>query len=307
MRSKGSYWLALGLAAIGSLCSVGVAAAKGGWLGVELQSVDSDLREALDLDEREGVLIANVIPDGPADRAGIEEGDVVLKMDGQDVTSTSRFARRLRNADPGDTVQLELISDGARRTVSVVLTGDERAALEPPLPPAPPATPRLGHRRSHLPRAFQGGPVEDLETFFQRPRLGVTTRQLDEDLASYFGVRPGEGVVVLEVMDDTPAEKAGMKTGDVIVRVDGETIGSPAELRDVLLEQEGEEVSMEVRRHNEVMTVRATLESPRERWTSRAVRRSGRPDDRDELRDELEALRDELKKLREEVEHLRRD
>jgi len=302
MNSKRwSRWARVAVLA-GSLGASSVAFA-GGWLGVELQAVDPDLREALDLDEREGVLVAGVAEGSPADRAGIEEGDVIIGLDGQDVTSASRFVRRVRAADAGDTVELEVVKNGQRRMVSATLEDedDHDVAPVPPVPPRPP-------------RAISGRPFDDLHMFFERPRLGVTTKELGEDLASYFGSRPGEGVVVLEVMKDTPAANAGLKVGDVILRVDDRAIDSPAELREALLAEEGEEVTLQVRRHGEVMDVRATLESPRERWTSRTFRGSrgfGRADegagDREEMHDELEELRRELRELREEVRRLRRD
>jgi C-terminal processing protease CtpA/Prc len=95
-----------------------------------------------------------------------------------------------------------------------------------------------------------------------RGRLGVETQDLDSDLGGYFSTPDGKGVLVLKVLDDTPAEKAGLKSGDVILSVDGAAVTDGDELRGALRKREAGPVELKVRRKGAVRTITATLEKP---------------------------------------------
>jgi len=291
------------------------AAADGGWLGVSLQVVDDDLRDALELERREGVLVSDVVPDGPAEAAGLENGDVLLEVDGRAMTSVRRVQRAIDRRDPGDEVELLVLRDGERLPLTATL--DERdgrlalpgAGWHRPGPRSWSFSwPDPHHGRGHGP--YHRGPHDlgalgRIGDFFARPRLGVETRKLDEDLAAYFEVDAGEGVLVLSVIEDTPAEEVGLRAGDVILRVDGEAIDSPGDLRDALLANAGDTVELEVRRHAETLTLTVELDEPAAGFPGRGLRISGLDDDEAEaLREELARMREELEALRQEVERL---
>ncbi len=319
--------LAAGIVLVGA----GVALADGGWLGVRLQTIDDDLREALDLARSDHVLVSDVAEDSPAEDAGLEEGDVIVMIDGEDVETASDVVHLIRDLDPGDEVPIVVIRDGERETLAVVL--DERPADE--------GFSRMGRRlhrvRPHVYhfrgdddlylrnvpgleglRGLRGlhglhdieglADLEALEVFFGKPRLGVETRALDDALAGYFEVDEGEGVLVLSVMEDSPAEEVGIQVGDVIMEVDDAAIDSPGDLRDAVLDHEGETVSIRIRRHGEDLTLDVELDEP-ERWEARHPLGRARElsIEREGLQSQLEELREQLRDLREQLRELEQD
>lgn len=307
MRTRNTMGLLSIAVATAALLLPLTARADDAWLGVSLQEIDETMREALGLEDRQGVLVSDVARRSPAEEAGLEDGDVIVEIDGRAATSARRVARAIERSDPGETVEIVIVRDGERQTLSATLeeaTHDERW---------------IGPRRGRtfvVPRAPRApmAPTPDFERlthFFSRPRLGVETRRLDEDLAPYFGVEAGTGVLVLEVMEDTPAEEAELKAGDVILRVDGESIDSPGDLRDLLLDFEGEKVTLDIKRQKEDLSIEVTLDEPEGR-AFHGLGRGGRTSvfaipggDEEELREELESLREELEQLREEIRSLK--
>ena len=98
-----------------------------------------------------------------------------------------------------------------------------------------------------------------------RPYLGVQTQELNADLAEYFNVKEDGGALVLNVMEDTPAEKAGLKSGDVITRINDDAIEDPGDLiRAMEHRDEGDEVTVTYVRHGKTATAKATLEENRQ-------------------------------------------
>jgi membrane-associated protease RseP (regulator of RpoE activity) len=96
------------------------------------------------------------------------------------------------------------------------------------------------------------------------PRLGVSVNELNDQLAEYFGVKPGEGVLVTEVFDGTPAEKAGMKAGDVILRVDNQRVESTGDIHDAINGKSGRDVDVVVMRDHRETTLKVTLDSSKD-------------------------------------------
>lgn len=293
------------LVALAALLVGTAASAAPGYLGVTVQAVDDDLREAMSLESEGGVLIAHVVEDGPASQAGLRDGDVVLSIDGRELDSPRALVRAVRDADAGDVLRVELVRDGDRRTVEVTIGERED------LPEDEDGTtwfrgPGGRHLDIRPHRWFGGNPpaLERIEHFFGRPRLGVETRQLDESLARYFDVKPDEGVLVLEVMEETPAAEAGLQTGDIITHLAGTAVDSPGELRDLILDHEGDAVTLRIVRHGERMDVDVTLDEPEVRRTPRLSFFEGGDGP---LREELDGLREELNALKEELRSLRED
>jgi S1-C subfamily serine protease len=220
----------LGLAAVVAVLSSPTIACSGdsgssGYLGVRLQRVEGGLAEALDLEEDTGVLLAQVLGDTPAAEGGLEAGDIVVEIDGEMVGTPGDLRERIRAREAGDKVRIEYLRDGSRKSVEIVL-GE---------------VPQLGKKLGHHPRRL----VRELRLDRSRGFLGVKTQSLRGDLGEFFGVEEGEGALVVEVVEDSPAEKLGLKAGDVVVEVDGKSIGDPGDLRRVVWEFE-EESEVEV-------------------------------------------------------------
>lgn len=158
-----------------------------GYLGVAIQDLDEALARALDVDARQGVVIAGVEPDTPAQAAGLREGDVVIAMDGQPVSGASPFRNQIALAPAGTVVELTLIRDGREQTVPVT----------------------LGEREDPASAAVE--PVADA--------LGLRVESLTSQHRERFRITPRveAGAVVVEVLPGSRAARAGLRPGDVVI------------------------------------------------------------------------------------------
>lgn len=209
-----------GILLVGSPEVKGLEKKQKGWLGVSVQEMTPSMRDDMKLGDRSGLLVSDVVPGSPADDAGLEEEDVIVRFDGKAVEKADDFARSVRNTEPGTKVKLLIIRDGEEKEVEVT----------------------LGRRKTTRARHF-GWERERELIILGRPRLGVQVHELNEDLAPYFKVEKNQGVLVLKVEEGSPAEKAGLKAGDVITKVDDEEVRAPEELIEILDDYEEGDVA----------------------------------------------------------------
>jgi len=219
------------------------------WLGVRIDDLSDEKAGALKLRESFGALVTSVEEGSPAARAGIAENDVVVSYQGQRVESAATLRRFVRETPEDRTVSVGVMRDGSPKTFSVKIEA-------------------RSHERHGIPRGFHGPDFNFKEFKFPGtwwsgggPRLGVSVNDLNDQLAEYFGVKSGEGALVMEVMQGTPADKSGLKAGDVIVRIDDEAIGNPGDIREALRDKAGKDVSVTVVRNRKEMTLKASLEA----------------------------------------------
>jgi membrane-associated protease RseP (regulator of RpoE activity) len=284
-----------------------------GYLGVYMQKLDKDVREGLDLDVDEGVLINGVEEGSPADEAGIEEGDVVVEFDGKKVSSPDDLRALVGESEVGKEVEVKVIRDGKQKTVRLVV-----GELPDDLGWA-----TMGDFGSHW---RDKGLDKLVYAFALRPRLGVEAVELNKDLAPYFKTKAGEGVLVLEVKDESAAEEAGIKAGDVIQKVGDETVSSVDDLRESLEDfEEGDEVAIVVLRNGKTKTLTATMKDVDENfiWSgwphSYRYRAKGLPHHyewkspdieiqryKGDVENEIQELKKELKELKKEIRELKK-
>lgn len=231
-----------------------------GWLGVEIDEVTPEKAKDLKLSATRGVIVSDVEPDSPAAKSGLKENDVILEYDGQAVEGTVQFRRLVRETPPGRTVALMISRDGRKQNVSVELA-DRNAFYEKQMQgrmrdfgkPFALATPNLNF---NMPDMF----FMDSRT----PLLGINAEDLTGQLGSYFGAPDNSGVLVREVRSGTPADKAGLKAGDVIVKVDDKPIKSLSDLREELRDKSDQKtVNLGVLRKGSEMNVRVEIEKPK--------------------------------------------
>ena len=204
----------------------GEKAAKG-WLGVSVQELTPSARERMKLGNETGLLVTEVVRDSPADEAGLREDDVILQFNGTKVEQADDFSRLVRNAGADKKVTLIVLRAGERKTFEAML-----------------AKRRNPSYASAFAHGF--GPGKQMKFWANRPRLGVQVHELDENLAPYFKVAPGSGVLVLAVNENSPAEQAGLKSGDIIAKVDNEIVRDAEELVASLQDyEEGDQVKIE--------------------------------------------------------------
>ncbi|MGA1796835.1 MAG: DegQ family serine endoprotease [bacterium] len=173
---------------------------KRGWLGLMIQRVTPGLAESFGLKENKGALVAEVVEKGPADKAGVKRGDVIITFKGKEIreyTDLSRYAGLTR---PGTKVTMELFRDGEKMEITV----------------------KLGE-------FGENGGVSMAER--EEKAMGMTVQDITEELAKAFDLGRTEGVLVTDVTPDSPAEKAGIQRGDVIIEVNRKKIAGARDFR----------------------------------------------------------------------------
>lgn len=200
------------------------------WLGVYTQSVDRDISDAFELDIDYGAIVNEVLGDSPADEAGINDGDVIISFDGQKVWDQDDLLDFIEEKKAGESVALELIRDGKSMTVNVELGKRPRSrGLF--------SSGRKYEQRSNFRLAPGSGKVRRFG-FSSGGYVGISLTTLTEQLADYFGVKGNEGVLITEVTEDSPAQEAGLKAGDVIIAIEDEEISDYSDVKEIVGESD---------------------------------------------------------------------
>jgi serine protease Do len=233
-----------------------------GWLGVEIDEVTAAKAKELKLPAVRGVIVDQVEPDSPAAKAGLKQNDVILTYDGHTVEGTIQFRRLVRETPPGRAVNLEISRGGATQNVSVELA-DRNAYYEKRMRGF---MPEFGKSFSFQVPNFEM-PMAPPEPFGWMngggPTLGIEAEDLSGQLGAYFGAPNDTGVLVRSVRSGTPAAKAGLKAGDVIVKLDAAPVKSVSSLREQLREQrDRKSVTLGVLRRGSALNLTVELEHP---------------------------------------------
>jgi len=235
------------------------AADENAWLGVYTQNLTESLRKGIGYYTGDGVLVNRVVEGGPADHAGIQKGDVIVSVNTSGVRSPEELATLVRGAREGQTVRVTVVRDSQRKSFDVRLGSRSDAEMGDEDNDRDGDSDGEVHEHHHM-FDFPNGNVFIRGT--GRGRLGVRIEDLNPDLGDYFGVKDGKGVLVVEVMKDTPAERAGIKAGDVITSVDGHAVSDASDLTDRLSDAEGK-VPIQVVRKGAKRPIESELETAR--------------------------------------------
>lgn len=230
-----------------------------GWLGVTIGQ-----------DEAGRTVVASVDAESPAALAKLRKGDIVRKIDGRDIASRDALAAEIRKRKPGQDITLaierdgkpmdvkaklgEYLEDEARREMEVrfpsLFGSDARDLIFSPRPATPEKAPKEAAPRSATPKQVPEG-------FFEsRKYIGVYCNELNAELAEHFGVKGGTGLIIAKLTEGGPAEKAKLRVGDIIVRVDGKAVETVDGLIDLIQAKEkGVKVKIEFVRDKKPMTV----------------------------------------------------
>lgn len=236
---------------------VSVVAMKSGgsYLGVGVKEIDSDHARALNLREEYGVEVTKIEPDSPADKAGLKEGDVVLEYNGQRVEGIEQFVRLVRETPAGRNVKMTLHRGGSSLVVSATTALRKSTAFQ-----------FSPEDFQHIPKIAS---LPDMPRAFMSWRssiLGVEAESLESQLAEFFGVK--QGVLVRSVLKDSAAEKAGLKAGDVITKVEDNKVATPREVSSAVrsLKAAKKAIPLTIIRERREMTLTVNLEDDRSLW-----------------------------------------
>lgn len=236
------------------------------YLGVDIVDVSPDRLGALKLKEEKGVEVTMVDQDAPAGKAGIKEHDVILTMNGTAVESKTQLQRMIHETPAGRIVSLGLSRDGQPLTVKVQL-GDRRSEFAhtgkfkddfhveiPPIPPIPPMPnmpdfdiPNIGVVYVH-----------------SSMRSGIMVENLTPQLGEFFGAKSGTGVLVRSVEKGSLADKAGLRAGDVIIRLGGQFVHDTSDFTHAMHSHSAGSVNVNVIRDKKEQTLTLTLPGRKE-------------------------------------------
>jgi C-terminal processing protease CtpA/Prc len=223
------------------------------YLGVMLQPLTVDLKEAMDVKrDLRGVLISEVIDESPADAYGLMDGDIIIDIGGEEIATVKGAVAAIKAYAPGEEVKVVVLRDGdMKKVVAVTLgeRGDDEKVLEKfhfeSLPDIGRHFEGFGECFHGEPQGFLGVRIENIST---------------SDLGAYFGVDRREGVLVVEVVEDSPAEEAGVLAGDIILKVEGKEVTSADKLVKYIRKYEpGDEVDLTIKRKRRTKTVEVEL------------------------------------------------
>ena len=182
------------------------------YLGVDISDITPERSAALQLKETRGVEVTMVDQDAPAGKAGLKEHDVIVSFNGETLESVEQMRRLIRETPPGRTVTLGLVRAGQPLTLNAQVGKRRMAGMGPDheihIPPI------------HIPEMD----IPSIAVLQYSRRNGVVVENLTPQLADFFGARNGQGVLVRSVEKGSAGEAAGLKAGDVIVRVGNETV-----------------------------------------------------------------------------------
>jgi len=210
-----------------------------------------------------GVVIEEVQPDSPAEKAGLRQKDVIVEFDGEHVRSARQFSRLVEETPPGRTVKATIMRDGQRRDVQITPSEGRRAGAFRDGDGIRPfgnldQLRELG-RLSERMAPFNFNFDFDFPGVLSGRRLGVGVTELTDQLAQYFGAR--DGVLVTSVTDGSAASRAGLKAGDVITAINGRPVRSREDMVRELRDATGEDVTIGIVRDRKETTVTAKIES----------------------------------------------
>lgn len=254
---------------------VGVYAAQfgkgGSYLGVHLIEVDEDRAGELNMPAPSGVEITSVAERSPADQGGIVEGDVILAFRNEKVAGVEHFMRLVRETPVGREVAVVVWRDGSEKALEVRIGKRPTAVVVNPL-----------LKNCEDGEDCQGQAlnfsIPDIDIQVQVPQVVMRTRVLGAQLEAvkgqlgeYFGVE--EGALVCSVASNSPADRAELQAGDVIIAVDGESVRTPRQVHSAIRSADEEDVSIEVMRDRSRKTLRIEASRAGGRWWKPAWRR----------------------------------
>jgi len=174
-----------------------------GWLGISIQDISEDIAKNLNLKVREGALVADVFEGDPAEKAGVKTGDVIVSIDGEKVKDTHDLLQKIARMRVGQAAKIVVLRNGKEMPFSVMIS-----------------------ERPDQQRLVARGRTSEY--------LGITVQEMTPEIARHFGLRSPEGVIVMSVVKESPAGKAGIEEEDIILQVNRTRIRNLKEYNSIM-------------------------------------------------------------------------
>ena len=247
-----------------------------GFLGVYAENINRENMGRYHMSQVRGVGVTRIVKDSPAEKAGLRKDDVILRVDGENISSVRKLNRIVSELAPDQSVKITVSRGGSEQDITATIgkrsnnffAGSDLFKGQPQIWKWEGKEPR--GRTFEVPHFNMDGNLfsegdllnnRDLIWLANSRRIGVSTTELTKQLADYFGVTGGKGVLVTAVIDDGPAAKAGVRAGDVLTAVDGEAIASSGDLSRAINRKKEGDVTLTLIRNKSQQTIRVT---PRE-------------------------------------------
>ena len=243
----------------------------GSYLGVQTADVNKENFAKFGLREVRGVVVEKVVEGSPAAAAGLQNGDVIVKFNGEEITSARKLTRLVGEVAPDHQVRITVLRGGNERELTATLAKRpapkfENGAFEMRVPqggvdiPSIPGFPPTGE----FPR-IRTFPEGQGDVFVWRGggsrQIGIGVSPLTKQLADYFGIADGKGLLVNNVRENSPASRAGLKAGDIIVEVDGKAVSGDFDLIRAINDKKEGDVSLTIIRDRNRQTINVTPEA----------------------------------------------
>ncbi len=237
------------------------------YMGVQTQEITKENFSKFGLSSVRGVGIEKVVENSPAAQAGLQTGDVIVRFEGEEVTSVLKLTRLISEVAPDHTAKVTVLRGGTEREINVTLGKSDGpqfqngGALEEWYGlPGIPEFPRVPRLREFPPPAGDNESNVFIWRGGANRQIGVSTAPLTKQLGDYFGVAEGKGFLINNVRENSPAARAGLKAGDVIVEIEGKEVKGMTDLIRALNEKKEGDVSLTIVRDRNRQTVRVTPE-----------------------------------------------
>lgn len=240
------------------------------YMGVQTQEITKENFSKFGLSSVRGVGIEKVVDNSPAAQAGLQTNDVIVRFEGEEVTSVLKLTRLISEVAPDHTAKVTVLRGGTEREINVTLKKSQMPQFQnggfrfedlPTLSGIPdfPRTPLPPTRELRLPAdgnelnviVYRGG---------ANRQIGIGTLPLTKQLGDYFGAVDGKGILINNVRENSPASRAGLKAGDVIIEIEGKEVKGMSDLIRALNEKKEDDVSLTIIRDRSRQSVRITPE-----------------------------------------------
>jgi S1-C subfamily serine protease len=247
--------------------------AGGGYLGVQTKDVSKENMAQFGLSEVRGVAVEKVLENSPAANAGIMPGDVIVRFNGEEVTSVRKLTRLIGEVAPDHKAKIDVLRNGAKRDFDVTLGKRETPQLfngsfnleNFPSVPGVSVLPRGEFPvMKNFPPLIDGGgdnPRGFVFTTGASRQIGINVTSLTKQLGDYFGAAEGKGLLINSVREDSPAAKAGLRAGDIIVEAEGKEIKNNVDLIRIINEKKEGDVNLTIIRDRNRQTLTVTPEA----------------------------------------------